>query len=232
MSISLSLYLKMIGSLNKIGINRVGIVGMGGIGKTQLAVEFAYRFSFGLREVYWIQASDPGTWSTEFVSLARNLGLKINDPKSPDAARQYIYVLQHHFKEHPGTLVIMDNVVEPKHLNSDAYLFGLTPLSIGCDLLFTTRKHFSIPGVLVQPLSVLSQGEAYALLSSYRTPQTQAEQQDAYGICNIVGYLPLAIVLVGARLRYLLQEQPEVSFADCCATPRAYARCHRLGQDH
>ena len=37
----LELYLKLIGNLNKIGINQVGTVGMGGICKTQLVVEFA-----------------------------------------------------------------------------------------------------------------------------------------------------------------------------------------------
>ena len=99
----LDLYLKMIGNLNKIGINQVGTVGMGGIGKTQLAVEFACRFGFGFPAVYWVQASDPAAWLPEFVSIARDrLQLPVKDPDKPEASRQYVYALQEHFKERPG----------------------------------------------------------------------------------------------------------------------------------
>jgi hypothetical protein len=47
----LNLYLNMIGNLHKIGVNQVGCVGMGGTGKTQLVIEFAYRFSFAFAGV-------------------------------------------------------------------------------------------------------------------------------------------------------------------------------------
>ena len=202
----------MIGNLNKIGINQVGTVGMGGIGKTQLAVEFAYRFSFGFPAVYWIQASEPEAWLSEFVSIARDrLQLPIKDPEKPEAAKQYIFALQGYFKEHAGTLVVMDNVTEPKLLNNDTYLFGLTPLTLGCDLLFTTRRHFQLPGVSEQPVNVLSPDAAYDLLKSYRTPRAPEEKEHARSICNAVGYLPLAITLAGA---YLKQYESDISFGD------------------
>jgi hypothetical protein len=208
----LDLYLKMIGNLNKIGINQVGTVGMGGIGKTQLAVEFACRFGFGFPAVYWVQASDPAAWLPEFVSIARDrLQLPVKDPEKPQAARQYVYALQEHFKERPGTLVVMDNVAEPRLLNNDNYLGGLTPLSLGCDLLFTTRRHFQLPGVAQQPVNVLSPAAAYGLMSSFCAPRTAADEDHARSICNAVGYLPLAVTLAGS---YLKQYQPDVSFAD------------------
>jgi hypothetical protein len=47
----------------------VGTIGMGGIGKTQLAVEFAHRFSYSFHAVYWIQAASPETWLSEFTSI-------------------------------------------------------------------------------------------------------------------------------------------------------------------
>jgi WD40 repeat protein len=209
----LDLYLKMIGNLNKIGVNQVGTVGMGGIGKTQLAVEFTYRFAFGFDGVYWIEAQNPEQWRDHFISLARDI-LKLEIP-NPDTqnfiGKQYVFALQKYCKERPNTLIIMDNVTEPDFLNNDAYLFGLTPLTLGCDLLFTTRKHFRLPGVASKPVDILSPEDAYTLLKSYRNPQTSEEKSYARSICNQIGYLPLAIILVGG---YLKDYESEVSFED------------------
>ena len=208
----LDLYLKMIGNLNKIGINQVGTVGMGGIGKTQLAVEFAYRLSFGFQGIYWVQAADPYRWADEFISIARDrLKLNVKNPDKPEAERQYIYALQDYFKNHPNTLVVMDNVAEPKILNNDGYLFGIPPLTLGCDLLFTTRKHFQLPGVSSQSVNILSPDSAYNLFKSYRVPETPEAERIARAICNAVGYLPLAIILAGA---YLRDYQGSISFSD------------------
>ncbi|MCI0660602.1 MAG: TIR domain-containing protein, partial [Acidobacteria bacterium] len=207
----LNLYLQMVGNLNKIGINQVGAVGMGGIGKTQLAVEFAYRFSFSFDSIFWIQAAHIEQWRHEFVSLARDrLQLPIPDPSSPEAEKQYIYALQKHLKDRESVLLIMDNVSDPKMLNSAAHLFGIPPLAMGCDLLFTTRKHFQLSGVSSHPVDILDPEGAYELLEYYRQASTPEEARSARAICNAVGYLPLAITLAGA---YLRESDPEISFA-------------------
>lgn len=111
----LELYLKQIGNLNKIGINHVGAVGMDGVGKTQLVVEFAYRFSFAFDSVHWIQAGDEGKWLGQFVELSRDrLQLPIvSDPDKPLADKEFIYALQKYCREKPDTLIIIDNVAEP-----------------------------------------------------------------------------------------------------------------------
>ncbi|MFZ0512165.1 MAG: hypothetical protein WAM14_11210, partial [Candidatus Nitrosopolaris sp.] len=65
------------------------IVGMGGIGKSQLVIELAYRFSFAFPDgIYWVQAADSKQWLKQFVVLAKEyLQLKISN--SQDADRQY-----------------------------------------------------------------------------------------------------------------------------------------------
>src|SRR5207253_9411397 len=49
--------------------------GMGGVGKTQLALEYAYRHQYDYDLVAWIRAEDPGTLDTDFDQLAGTLAL-------------------------------------------------------------------------------------------------------------------------------------------------------------
>src|SRR6516225_188620 len=49
--------------------------GLGGVGKTLLAVEFAYRHAGEYRAVLWVPAENPTTLASAFADLARELGL-------------------------------------------------------------------------------------------------------------------------------------------------------------
>ena len=72
------LYLDVIGGLNKLNYAHIGIVGMGGVGKTQLAVEFTYRYAFQFEKgVYWIQGADQSKWLSQIIEIAKDLGLEV-----------------------------------------------------------------------------------------------------------------------------------------------------------
>lgn len=51
------------------------IMGLGGVGKTQLAVEFAYRHASDFSIVWWIRSEEPSTLMADFAALAEPLGL-------------------------------------------------------------------------------------------------------------------------------------------------------------
>jgi predicted ATPase len=53
-----------------VGITPAGISGMGGIGKTQLAVEYAYRHRAAYPGgVFWVNAARVQDWAQELVAL-------------------------------------------------------------------------------------------------------------------------------------------------------------------
>src|SRR5687767_9619521 len=56
----------------QVGVNQAGLTGMGGIGKTQLAVEYVYRYREHYPDgIYWLNAARP--LHQEFAQLAERL---------------------------------------------------------------------------------------------------------------------------------------------------------------
>ena len=63
--------------------------GLGGVGKTQLAVEYAYRQASDYELVWWIRSEEPATLAVDYANLAGQIGLAEKDPSD-----QHIIVLR------------------------------------------------------------------------------------------------------------------------------------------
>ncbi len=82
------------------------ISGLGGIGKTQTAVEYAYRSRDSYPFVLWVQANDHETLLLNFVALARLLNLPERDAQEQ---QMVVHALKRWFETHSGWLLIFDN---------------------------------------------------------------------------------------------------------------------------
>ncbi len=59
------------------------ISGLGGIGKTQLAIEYAYRYRTNYSAVFWVRAESTDLLTSDFLTIAVLLGLPEHSEQEP-----------------------------------------------------------------------------------------------------------------------------------------------------
>jgi hypothetical protein len=93
------------------------LCGLGGIGKTQLALEYAYRYGGRYALVWWVRAETPETLATDYAALAAPLEL----PQQGVQEQPQLTAMVRQWREqHTGWLLIFDDAPEPSAVQ--AYL--------------------------------------------------------------------------------------------------------------
>ncbi|MEZ4669524.1 MAG: NB-ARC domain-containing protein [Anaerolineae bacterium] len=216
----IDLHEKLLGN-GRVGVKTAGLHGTGGIGKTQLAVEYAYRYQTCYPGgVYWLNAA--ADWRKELAARADFLQLTPADSTDTDREKQLALAFFHHLKaQETDALVVLDNVHDPAEVNRREIAPGVKLADLReqtrARLLLTTRMQTMPAEFESVSVDVLSLPDARAVLldawvGSARTDQADNAVLDQ--IAQALGRLPLALGLASAALRKRSQLRPDKLLAD------------------
>ena len=172
------------------------IAGLGGVGKTQLATEYAYRYAAEYSLVWWLPSEEPATLAATYAALAQRLDLP-----EKDATEQSVIIAAVHewLRQNGDWLLIFDNASKPADLRD--YLPG----SRAGHVLITSRNPNW--GGIADPLEVevfqRDESVEFLIRRTNRTYQAAAGE-----LAEALGDLPLALEQAGAYM-----EQTGASFA-------------------
>ncbi|MEU4131468.1 FxSxx-COOH system tetratricopeptide repeat protein [Streptomyces wuyuanensis] len=172
------------------GVATLAVHGLGGVGKTQLAVEYAYRYLPKYRFVAFLDAEHPELVARQFVSLAGELGLaEVN-------SEQAIPRVYGNLRDRRPWLIIFDNGEKPGTLTHALPSGGLAGNG---HVIVTTRVNGWSSRADVLDLDVFTRRESLELLVR-RVPGTTAEVADR--IAGQLGDLPLALEQAAGYMDY------------------------------
>ena len=153
--------------------------GMGGVGKTQLAAEYAHRFADSYDLVWWIACEQPALIGNQFTALAEALGCALPGA-GVEATRRAVRARLHGMGR---WLLVFDNAEDPEDLS--LWLPGGTG-----HVLITSRASGWAEIAVPVEIGVLDRAESVAILRDRLPSITDG---DADRVASAVGDLALAV---------------------------------------
>jgi len=165
------------------------ITGLGGIGKTQVAIEYAYRHAGNYEAVWWLRCEEPETLAADYAGFARAQNLPEKDIPEQE---QIIAAVRRWLEGHSGWLLIFDNATDPAEIRH-----YLPRAAAGHTLITSRHRDWDTLGGSVS-LPTWPREEAVTFLLQ-RTGQ--AGQEAAAQLAEELGDLPLALEQAAAYIK-------------------------------
>jgi hypothetical protein len=214
---------------------------MGGIGKTDLAVEYAHARKSKFGAVFWLEAGGISQLASDFGRIATQLGIRSADEaksleSSIEVAKAWLTKSKGtQDRENDNWLLIFDNADNldiitdyvPYHGNGSVLVTSRDPFA---------KEHFfsNGSGIDMEPLSSADSATLLRKLITQTEEAPNPDEQDAsVELANQLAGLPLAITRMAGfiRRRHLSIRE----FVNLYATDARYAEIHDVGnpiQEH
>jgi hypothetical protein len=176
------------------------ISGLGGIGKTQTAIEYAYRHREEYRAVFWVQANSRETLIADSTKIATLLSLPEQNAREPEVTMQAV---KNWLENNTSWLLIFDNA------DDLSIVSGILPSKNSGHILFTTRatamgelaKRVEIDEMDIEEGALLLLRRAKILtLDAPLESAPEADLATARTIAKAMDGLPLALDQAGAYI--------------------------------
>lgn len=184
----------------------IGLIGPGGVGKTDLAVELTYRYQHYFPSgVFWISIANTSffEWQQRFAMFAENSGYLPRDDNafSLENETRRSYHFCRYLAQHTDALLILDQVDDPSKIVSTLSL--MAGEEIKCTILYTSQKLLVSPGEHTHIIDPLTEANALELLLKAIRPEIYRRFLDniqdkevlaARAVCRNAEYLPLNLI--------------------------------------
>ncbi len=175
--------------------------GLGGMGKTQTAIEFAYCFADEYDAVLWVRADSRETMNADFAKLVKTLHLpdaeKMNQFQAIEAVKDWLL-------NHDNWLLIFDNA------DNASMVFHVLPRRYRGAVLLTTRYQDAEPHIKYIEMEKMSQSEDVPFLLRRTSTGENADDEKnlstlertaLYTLRKAMDGLPLALDQAGAYIK-------------------------------
>ncbi|KAL7974406.1 P-loop containing nucleoside triphosphate hydrolase protein [Trichoderma sp. SZMC 28014] len=182
--------------------------GLGGSGKTQIALNYAYQRSDDAScSVLWVHADTEATFSQDYKSIARKLRINKSNLSNEDLLR----AVRDGIEALPKWVLVVDNADDLKLFGvgqtaeETTTLFQYIPQASTGTVLWTTRDAH-ITGTLVgqgQGIEVASMefNEAKQLLMTFGSEESSTAEAEIDSLVKELQLLPLAIMQAGVYMQ-------------------------------
>lgn len=157
------------------------LYGLGGVGKSQIALEFANRIGHEFQLVWWVSAQTRVALNQELAALASPLDLPEKD--EPDQVIVLNAVI-HWLSENANWLLVIDNASDPEFVTA-----CLPDRHHGCVLVTSRNPFWRSHG---EAMEVLGFGESESIEFLQRRTGI-ADPVGATNLAGLLGHLPLAL---------------------------------------
>ncbi|RMJ22191.1 Kinesin light chain [Aspergillus sp. HF37] len=207
--------------------SRVGLAGIGGVGKSQLAIEYSYR----VRErspgtwVFWIHANN----ATRFEESCRDIADRVKIPGRQDPKQNIFKLLRDWLHERDGDWVlIFDNVDDDQFLHQvpptrqngpgidqsattpERPIWAYFPQSLKGSIIITSRNKRALSSLVedddIFTVEPMDEAHAMALFEKKLRPQTDSKA--VAELATALEFMPLAIIQAAA---YIKKRVPRLS---------------------
>jgi hypothetical protein len=174
------------------------LYGLGGVGKTQVALEYAHRYQADYDLIWWIVAETPGAIPAGLADLAPRLDL-VDDATQVADQEQLAATVLEVLRRRARWLVVFDNVPDRQQL--------IPYLPQGDGQVMITSRH-PVWGGTAQPVKVgtFIRAESVAFLTHRTSTQ---DENSATMLAEELGDLPLALEQAAAYMEQTAMPLPE-----------------------